>query len=89
VPPPEVLYHGTAERNLASIRQQGLHKGQRHHVHLSPNAETALKVGMRYGKPVLLTIAAGRMHAAGLMFYRTSNNVWLTDGVAAEYITFP
>ena len=33
--PPEVLYHGTATRNLDSIRMGGLLKGNRHHVHLS------------------------------------------------------
>ena len=85
--PPDVLYHGTAERNLESIRQQGLLKGKRHHVHLSGNQETAMKVGKRSGKPVLLTIASGRMHGDGLVFYRTGNNVWLTDRVPAEYIT--
>jgi putative RNA 2'-phosphotransferase len=33
--PPEVLYHGTVERFLPSIRAEGLKKGKRHHVHLS------------------------------------------------------
>ena len=33
--PPDVLYHGTVERFLASIMTQGLKKGKRHHVHLS------------------------------------------------------
>ncbi len=87
--PPDVLYHGTADRNIESIKQQGLVKGQRHHVHLSGSQETAMKVGKRYGKPVLLTIASGRMHAEGLVFYRTGNNVWLTDRVPAEYIARP
>src|ERR1044071_9922182 len=40
-PPPPTLYHGTAERFLPSIRQQGLSKGRRHHVHLSEQATTA------------------------------------------------
>src|SRR5690348_12196580 len=33
--PPEILYHGTADRFIDSIRRQGLVKGKRHHVHLS------------------------------------------------------
>src|SRR6476469_5986486 len=33
--PPEVLYHGTAEKHLPGIRREGLIKGARHHVHLS------------------------------------------------------
>lgn len=56
--PPDTLYHGTAERNIESIKQQGLLKGSRHHVHLSADTETAKKVGMRYGKPMVLTIDA-------------------------------
>src|SRR5215813_13324164 len=43
--PPEILYHGTAERFLASIKQQGLVKGKRHHVHLSADAGVAASVG--------------------------------------------
>src|SRR5262245_21106979 len=43
-PPPEILFHGTAERFLTSIKQQGLIKGKRHHVHLSADVDTATKV---------------------------------------------
>ena len=50
--PPAALYHGTAERNVRAIRAKGLVKGKRHHVHLSPDAATAVKVGRRHGKPV-------------------------------------
>jgi putative RNA 2'-phosphotransferase len=86
--PPPILYHGTAERFLASIRQRGLIKGKRHHVHLSDNTETARAVGRRYGVPVLLGINAGRMHADGYLFFRSDNGVWLTERVPLEYITF-
>ena len=44
--PPDVLYHGTVERFLASIMEEGLKKGKRHHVHLSKDIETARKVGV-------------------------------------------
>ena len=43
--PPEFLYHGTALKNLPSIRRQGLTKGKRHHVHLSLDLTTARAVG--------------------------------------------
>ncbi len=52
--PPDVLFHGTVERFLASIMAEGLKKGKRHHVHLSRDIETARKVGARRGKPVIL-----------------------------------
>ena len=60
--PPEFLYHGTVERFLPSILKEGLVRGKRHHVHLSKDVETARKVGARRGKPVILTVDAGRMH---------------------------
>jgi putative RNA 2'-phosphotransferase len=86
--PPEVLYHGTASRFVDSIRESGLHPAARTHVHLSPDEETAREVGQRHGKPVVLTIAAGRMHRDGRQFFQSANGVWLTDAVPAEYIGF-
>ena len=84
--PPEVLYHGTAERYVESIRRSGLEKRERHHVHLSETVKTASAVGQRHGKLVLLTVAAGRMRRDGFTFYKTPNNVWLVDRVPAEYL---
>jgi putative RNA 2'-phosphotransferase len=86
--PPDILYHGTADRNLKSIKEQGLLKGQRHHVHLSTNTETANKVGMRYGKPVVLQIDSKKMSENGIKFYESENGVWLTDHVPSQYILF-
>jgi putative RNA 2'-phosphotransferase len=86
--PPPVLYHGTATRNIESIKQQGLIKGSRHHVHLSADIETARKVGMRYGAPVVLTINAKKMYEEGITFFQSENGVWLTDGVPPQYIVF-
>jgi putative RNA 2'-phosphotransferase len=84
--PPELLYHGTPERSLEPIRATGLNKGQRHHVHLSPDPQTAAKVGQRRGRPVVLRIHAGEMHRAGHVFYQSANGVWLVDHVPAEFI---
>lgn len=86
--PPEVLYHGTATRFVDSIRAGGLHSARRTHVHLSSDEATARAVGRRHGSPVILTIAAGRMHRDGHAFYRSNNGVWLTDSVPVTYITF-
>lgn len=49
VEPPELLYHGTVPRFLDSIRRDGLTKGMRHHVHLSPDIQTATRVDQRCG----------------------------------------
>jgi putative RNA 2'-phosphotransferase len=88
VPPPEILYHGTSERFLPSIREQGLIKGRRHHVHLSAQIETAKKVGARHGKPVVLRVEAGRMQEDGSLFYLSANQVWLTEHVPVSYLVF-
>lgn len=84
--PPETLWHGTAEKYAESIRRGGLVKGARHHVHLSPSAETASAVGRRHGKLVMLEVAAGQMRRDGFMFYRSANGVWLTEHVPAKYL---
>lgn len=86
VAPPELLYHGTATRFLASIRQSGLHSGTRQHVHLSADPTTAATVGRRHGPPVVLTVHAGPLHRAGGHFYLAANGVWLTSAVSPEYL---
>lgn len=85
--PPELLYHGTATHFLASIRQQGLLKGARHHVHLSADVETATRVGQRHGQPVVLTVRAAAMTEVGFTFYLSANGVWLTEHVPASYLS--
>lgn len=88
VEPPEVLFHGTATRNLESIKATGLNKGNRHHVHLSLNEETAVRVGGRHGKAVVLRVLASKMHQAGHSFFCSENGVWLTEEVPVRYIIF-
>jgi RNA:NAD 2''-phosphotransferase len=87
VEPPEFLYHGTATRFLSSIMEQGIVKGNRQHVHLSKDKETATKVGSRHGKPAILTIMSGKMYRGGILFYQSDNGVWLTDYVDTKYIS--
>jgi putative RNA 2'-phosphotransferase len=86
--PPANLYHGTVEKFIESIRQTGLQKMSRQHVHLSKIIETAEKVGSRRGKPVILTIATGEMFRDGYLFYLSKNGVWLCNDVPAKYIKF-
>ena len=86
IAPPARLYHGTAARFLDSIQQQGLLRGKRDFVHLSPDEATARKVGARHGEPVVLTVNAGQMQADGFTFYCAANGVWLTLYVPREYL---
>jgi putative RNA 2'-phosphotransferase len=87
--PPDLLFHGTATRFARSIQENGLVAGSRQHVHLSSVEATAVDVGRRHGKPLVLIVNASAMHLDGLAFYLSDNGVWLTDSVAAEYISFP
>jgi putative RNA 2'-phosphotransferase len=84
--PPAVLYHGTAPAALPAIRREGLQKMKRHHVHLSPDEETARRVGARRGQPVLLAVDARALHEAGGVFYQSGNGVWLVEQVPPEFL---
>ena len=84
--PPAVLFHGTATRFLEAILTEGLKAGFRHHVHLSATYGTAMVVGRRHGRPVVLAVQARAMHHTGLTCYRADNGVWLTDQVPVAFI---
>ena len=84
--PPDTLYHGTAVQSVDSIYSKGINSGNRNHVHLSQDIETATNVGSRHGKPVILYIDTKSMHEAGQKFYLSKNNVWLTDFIDPKYI---
>jgi putative RNA 2'-phosphotransferase len=84
--PPAVLYHGTASRFLKSILASGLRAGARQHVHLSSDAQTAMRVGARHGFPAVLKVDAARMLADGIVFYQSDNGVWLTGDVRPGYL---
>ncbi len=84
--PPDILYHGTATRFLDSIMGIGLKPGNRQHVHLSGDVETAINVGQRHGKSVILEVDCKKMVSRGRTFFLSANGVWLTDFVNAEFL---
>lgn len=87
--PPKYLYHGTAFRNVPSIKKNGLNKMKRLHVHLSSDYNTALNVASRYckdDKPYVFTIDTYPMIVNGIDFYQSENGVWLVDYVAPKYL---
>jgi putative RNA 2'-phosphotransferase len=84
--PPAILYHGTGEKSLSAILEQGLQKQGRTHVHLSLDIETAKAVGQRHGRVAVLKVSAGEMHERGFEFFLSENGVWLTDSVPAEFL---
>ncbi|MFD3476945.1 MULTISPECIES: RNA 2'-phosphotransferase [unclassified Streptomyces] len=86
--PPAYLYHGTVASALDAIRAEGLRPMSRHDVHLSPDRETATRVGARRGRPVVLSVDAGAMHRDGHTFRVSANGVWLTEAVPPRYLRF-
>jgi putative RNA 2'-phosphotransferase len=87
--PPQYLYHGTVARYLDAIRAEGLRPMNRHDVHLSPDRETATRVGARRGRPVVLSVDTQAMHRDGHVFHVSANGVWLTQTVPPRYLRFP
>ncbi len=87
--PPAVLFHGTAQSRIGSIRREGLRRMRRHHVHLSADAQTARHVGSRHGRAVVLIVRAASMAAEGHAFYLSENGVWLTEQVPPGYLEWP
>ena len=85
--PPPLLYHGTAPDALEAIRREGLRPMERQYVHLSPDPETAIRVGARHtGCPIVLTVRAAGAHAAGVEFYQADAAVYLARHIPAEFI---
>ena len=84
--PPEYLWHGTADKYVDSIKETGLVKKSRLHVHLSGDYDTAVLVGKRHGKPVVFCVKSGQMYTDGYKFFKSKNGVYLTDFVPVEYL---
>ncbi|MFC4030523.1 RNA 2'-phosphotransferase [Streptomyces polygonati] len=82
--PPGVLYHGTAAATVPVILREGLKPMTRRDVHLSADVETAIRVGSRHGRPVVLEVDAAGLAATGHEFRVSANGVWLTDAVPPE-----
>ena len=86
VEPPEYLWHGTGEKYVEAIGEQGLIAKSRLYVHLSADRETARTVGARHGRPVVYRVQTGQMQKDGFLFYRSVNGVWLTEQVPVRYL---
>jgi putative RNA 2'-phosphotransferase len=88
--PPPVLYHGTSRQALPTIRRDGLRPMERQYVHLSPDPQTAARVGARHDdQPVILTVRAAEAYAAGVVFHQADEAVYLAKRVPAEFVEIP
>jgi putative RNA 2'-phosphotransferase len=87
VPPPAVLFHGTAEKSVQHILADGLRPMGRQYVHLSGDAVSAVAVGQRHGRAVVFVVDAAGAHRAGVHFYRAANGVWLSDPIPVRHLS--
>ncbi len=85
IEPPDLLYHGTAERKLSHILKEGIKKMNRRYVHLSKDFETAVTVGRRHGKATVIVIDAKMMHNHGKKFFLSGDETILTESVHPRY----
>jgi putative RNA 2'-phosphotransferase len=85
--PPDVLFHGTPVRTVDVVLREGLRPQGRHAVHLSADVATAAAVGRRRGQATVLRVDAAAMAAAGAVFSRSANGVWLVDAVPPQHLT--
>lgn len=79
---PEYLYHGTSEQNLRLIEESGVIKSMsRRYVHLSKDYDTAINVGSRHGKPVVLAIKKSDLVNNGNSIFLSEDGVYLTETI--------
>ncbi|HIE37814.1 MAG TPA: RNA 2'-phosphotransferase [Anaerolineales bacterium] len=88
--PPPRLYHGTSPEAAEAILQEGLKPMGRQYIHLSPDPETAARVGARHTPhPLVLTVRADEAHAAGIPFYQADEAVYLTGHIPPSFLELP
>ena len=87
-PVPATLYHGTAPRNVDSIRDAGLKPMGRQTVHLSDSVEAAREVGRRHADdPVVFVVDAAAMRADDRRIVKRGSETYTTDRVPPGYLS--
>jgi len=87
IKPPELLYHGTTPRVKDKILAEGLKAMGRNYVHLSVGVEEAKKVAQRRtDAPVILKVKALNAYHDGQKFFKTAENIYLTNRLSPVYL---
>ncbi|GAN03051.1 RNA 2'-phosphotransferase, Tpt1 / KptA family protein [Mucor ambiguus] len=77
------VIHGTTLQAWGLIKQQGLSKMGRNHIHFAvglPN-DPNVKSGIRKSSQVFIYIDVEKARQDGIVFYRSKNNVILSEGI--------
>ncbi|CAE6482745.1 unnamed protein product [Rhizoctonia solani] len=89
--PSEVIcaVHGTTLKAWESIREQGLSRMRRNHIHLATGRPGASGVtsGMRNSSQILIFIDIAAAMAAGILFHLSANGVILTAGDSNGFLS--
>ena len=84
---PQVLFHGTAPRNMDSIMAEGLQSRGRQLVHLSVDVEAARRVGSRHARsPHVLHIDVEKAIEAGVKMWKAGPETVLSTDVPPSCI---
>ncbi|KAG0071422.1 hypothetical protein BGZ89_010644 [Linnemannia elongata] len=83
--------HGTMFRNWRFIGEQGLSKMNRNHIHMAHGllGEDGVISGMRQRCDLYIHIDTAKAVGDGIKFYRSTNNVILSDGKNGDGIIPP
>lgn len=82
---PDILYHGTSIDNLNKIMASYISCMSRQYVHLSPDTQTAIKVGSRHGKVAIIKINS-QLLIQNQEIFLSNNGVFLTKDIDKSYI---
>lgn len=77
-----IVVHGTYYRFWDKIRTEGLKRMARNHIHLTETESFSAEVsGFRSNSEILVYVNVAKAMDNGIKFYRSANNVILTDGI--------
>ena len=85
--PPDILYHGTSPKFVKSIMKYGLLKMKRQYVHLSIDLDTAIETGKRKNSnPAIIKVDSKVAYNDGVLFYKGSDKVWLSENLLPNFL---
>ncbi|XP_045605908.1 tRNA 2'-phosphotransferase 1 isoform X2 [Procambarus clarkii] len=82
------VVHGTYYSHWNSIKEQGLSRMKRTHIHFAPGlpGESGVISGMRSSCQILIYLDLAKALKAGFKFYRSANNVIMCSGNEGGYL---
>ncbi len=82
------LFYPVTEEELEIILEGGLHPIDRKKVHLSGSVSKALEAGhVRAEDPIILRVDSKKAVADGVQIYQAGKDVYITDEIAAKYLS--